>query len=88
MQDQDAKQILLNFIHAMCVWESDFESLCEADPLKYLDENIQDLKRTELIEIQEKYLSQCILMVHQERRQILNFRKPPEYQQTIISDDF
>lgn len=26
-------------------------------------------------------------MVHQERRQILNFRNPPEYQQTIISDD-
>lgn len=83
-----AKHTLEKFILAM----KDYEIEQEVKSEKYGYEFILEEKNhfealNKVVNIQETYLSKKALSLKQDRRTTLTFRNPPEYDQTIISEN-
>jgi len=85
---ETAKNTLENFISEMKSYELERKEKKEKYGSEYILKKKNHQEALEkIISIQEKFLSSKALSLKQDRRTTLTFRNPPEYDQTIISEN-
>lgn len=85
---QTAKDVFLDFIDQMRNWENEMaQAMKKHGELYICDHAFSEKMRQQLIDIQEKCLSQKALSLTQDRRLALNFQVPPEYDQIIVAEN-
>lgn len=87
MDTNKAKFVLESFISEMRLWEIKWGKVFdEGNQAIFSDDNL-NLRRTELLMVYNKYLSEKVLSLEQSRTMALSFSMPPEYNQEIYKED-
>lgn len=84
---KEAKIVLESFIREMKAWEMKWGRVLEQSPHELFSEDGMELRLTELVNVQNKYLSEKALLMQQDRRITLTFGVPPEYDQKIVNEN-
>ncbi|MCU7696654.1 RhsIA family immunity protein [Acinetobacter sp. AYS6] len=87
MSVENAKLVLENFINQMKGWEEKWGNVLEKNPDLIFNEEGMESRLSELVMIQNEYLSDKALSLKQDRRVTLTFGIPPEYEQLISKEN-
>lgn len=87
MDTNKAKFVLESFISEMRLWEIKWGKVFDEDNQAIFSDDNLNLRRTELLMVYNKYLSEKVLSLEQSRTMALSFSMPPEYNQEIYKED-
>ena len=83
---ESAKVVLENFINEMKNYEIEWGNLMQQSVENALSDESNEKRLEQVIEIQNRYLSDKALSLKQDRRITLTFGIPPEYDQRIVNE--